>query len=505
VRLIELVGASLRLNDTDILEGIYFSLSHGEVIWLRGANGAGKSSLLKLLRGDLWPTSGGRRYGFTDPPRASPIGARERIALVTPEMQDRLRRLEYGRSALELMQTGFAGGDYVYVPLTEEQKVRALETMRALRLEALMERPVMELSQGQLRQVLLARGVVGKPDVLLLDEFFAGVDADSRLRLKTLVSELARGGLTLLYTTHRDEERLAETTREVRLEAGKMLKGDVLAERPTVGASNPCSRHTHVCKAQRETHAAPLHTDDHELLLEIRNANVYLGDPRDDATAQDGHAASVKNHVLHDINFSLARGQHTALLGANGAGKTTLSRVLLGEVSPAVGGTVRWFGAERIPLWERQARIGVVSGDLETRHRVDADGFTVVASGYGNSVGWHRQLEAAESKRVRVLLELIGVAHLATRSALQLSQGELRKLLIARALVNQPEVLILDEAFDYLDATSRGHLFSTLESLSDRITFIVISHWADEIPTWVRRAVKLEAGRVISDETMRNS
>ena len=76
------------------------------------------------------------------------------------------------------------------------------------------------------------------------------------------------------------------------------------------------------------------------------------------------------------------------------------------------------------------------------------------------------------------------------------SQGELRKLLIARSLVTAPDALILDEAFDYLDATSRDALFHTLEDLSEQTTFVVISHRRDEVPDWVRYGVRLEAGRV---------
>ena len=478
--LIALEQASVHLNHRSILEQIDLTVERSDVLRIIGANGAGKSTLLKVLRGDLWHTGGCRTYFFTDPPRESPIGARERIALVTPELQDRLRRLEYDRSALELVQTGFAQTDYLYAPLGKAQLERSGTVLRDLKLEGLRDHPVNQLSQGQLRQTLLARAVVGNPDVLLLDEFFAGIDPESRTRLRELVGSLARGGLTVVYTTHRETETLETTTRNVTLEGGRIVGQPRALRRRAVGASG-----RKLLRVGSDT------------LIEVRNANVFLGDPRDDATAADGHASSHQNHVLHDINLEITRGKHLALLGANGAGKTTLSRVLRGEVAPAIGGTVRWFGAMQTPLWERQQRIGLVSSDTDARHRVEATGFTVVASGYANGVGWHAALEDAQTQRVHDLLEQLGIQSLETRDVRFVSQGELRKLLIARSLVTAPDALILDEAFDYLDATSRLALFDTLEDLSSRTTFVVISHrYRDEVPDWVTQGVKLEAGCV---------
>ena len=256
--LIALEQVSLDLNHRPILSSIDLTVQRGDVLRVSGANGAGKSTLLKILRGDLWPTGGSRRYYFTDPPRESPIGARERIALITPELQDRLRRLEYDRTALELVQTGFAQTDYLYAPLNNTQLERAISVMRDLKLEGLIDRPVNQLSQGQLRQTLLARAIVGKPDILLLDEFFAGIDPDSRARLRELVDSLARGGLTIVYTTHRETETLETTTRGVTLEGGRIVP-------------QPRAMRQRVVVTRL---ASPLRVGG-EPLIEVSNANVF--------------------------------------------------------------------------------------------------------------------------------------------------------------------------------------------------------------------------------------
>lgn len=489
--LIELVGASVELNKRVILDSVNFTLEPREVVRVAGANGAGKSTLLKLLRGDLWHTSGERLYHFTDPPRASPIGARERISIVTPELQDRFQRQDPSRTGLQIVHTGFGGQEYVFGWLTLEQLERADAVMRDLHLEHLRDHIVHEMSSGQARRILLARALVGEPVILLLDEFFAGVDPDARTHLQNVVNSLIRAGLTIVYTTHREAETLETTTRTVTLEGGRVVEAAAVAP--------PRARRTSSLRVE----------SDLEPLIEVRHANVFLGDPQDDLTAADGHAAGSRRHVLHDLNFTLRRGEHTALVGANGAGKTTLARVLRGEVTPALGGEMCWFGRPLIPLWERFERIGLISSTTDAHHRVDADGFTVVASGYAGGVGWYRALEGFERTRVHMLMETLGIQDLKTRNALTLSQGELRKLLVARALVTQPDVLILDEAFDYLDATSRDTLFDelellaahtalvdSLEMLGTGTTFLVISHRPDEVPAFVTRGVKLEAGRI---------
>jgi molybdate transport system ATP-binding protein len=481
--LIQLEHANVQLNDHAILERVSLTLNRGDVVRVLGANGAGKSTLLKLLRGDTWPTSGSRTYHFHDQPRQSPIGAKERIAFVSPELQERYQRLEFDRSGLEVLQTGFAQTDYLYTPLAPDQIKRSLEFARELQIEALLEQPFRKLSKGQMRQLLLARALIGQPEVLLLDEFFSGVDSASSERLRRIVRSRLEHGLTLVYTTHRDEKPLSSQVKTIYLERGK-----VVSDHLTVGAQ----------------HAAPLHHDTLEShvrpatqrLIEIRNANVYLGEPRDDATARDGDATGTSKLVLEDIHFELEAGERWLIVGHNGAGKSTFARLLRGDLSPAVGGSVAWFGSERTPIWERQARIALVSSDSQAWHRVDATGFEIVASGYSGGIGWHRELTSEQRARVHHLLEALGVQNLETRNALHFSQGELRKLLIARALVTSPDIIILDEALDYLDAHSRTRVWDLVEYETRASSLIVIAHRTEDAPPFLTRAVRFERGRI---------
>jgi molybdate transport system ATP-binding protein len=481
VRLITLKNINLSLNAKPVLHNISFDLLEHQCWAILGANGAGKSSFLKLVRGDLWhnPNEGTRTYFLTDPSRESPIGAKEQIAFVSPELQDRYSKLEFWVTGIDVVRSGFLQTDFVHVSPTPEQEARVQELLKNFQLEQLRDKPVLEMSKGQLRRILLARALVSNPRVLMLDECFSGVDPESKKHLMQVVNDAARAGLTVLYTTHRTEERLEFTTHELKLERGRIVQ-----EFQIIKPIKLCRT-----KARALTEPVPL--------IEVQNANVYLGNPVGSETSEDGSGEPTKKLILENINLTISSGEHWAIVGHNGAGKSTLSRLLLGELEPALGGTVKRFGKDRMPIWDRQARIGLISSDTQVRHRLKATGETIVASGFFGSVGWTYPLEKDQKSRVVELLEKLEIAHLAEKSALETSHGELKKLLIARSLVTNPDIVILDEAFDYLDSHSRNLLFDLIESEADHTQFVTVAHRLEDIPSLTTHALKLEAGRIV--------
>jgi molybdate transport system ATP-binding protein len=475
--LIALRKVGLELNQVVLLENINLEIVKGSVLHLLGDNGSGKSTLLKLLYGQLWHSSGTRTYYFTNPPRSSPIGAKEQMALVSPELQERYQRLNHDRSALEVLQTGFAQTDFLYSPLEPREQAMVLGFAARFGITGLLEQPFNKLSKGQMRQVLLTRALLLEPKILLLDEFFSGIDTTAKNRLRSIVSQYLESGGTLIYTTHRIEEAFVSHEQKFFLE-DKTLR----QKRAIKSLIKP--------NAKQIQEAQSL-----EVLIELINTNVYLNEPKDDATAPDGHALSSSKLVLENISFALFRHQHWFITGHNGAGKSTFARLLRGDVSPAFGGLVRWFGSAFIPIWQRQQQIALVSSDMQAWHRVDATGFEIIASGFFGAIGWHHPLTPVQTARVEKLLLQLKIGALANRNALYLSQGELRKLLLARAFVTNPEVIILDEAFDYLDGSSRDLIWSVLEQLN--ATLIVIAHRAEDKPPFATKHLILEQGRVL--------
>jgi molybdate transport system ATP-binding protein len=340
VSLISLENVNVTLNHRRVLEGVSFNLEVGQVWAVRGPNGAGKSTFLKLLRGEVWPDHGVGTRDFSivsDEPRESPIGVRERAAFVSPEMQDRYVRLELPVAGLEVVRTGFHQTDFLSYSLERDQLERADRLIEDLKLEKLRDKLVAQMSKGQLRQMLLARALVGAPRVLMLDEFFSGVDSDSRTRLSEIVGSVAERGTPILYTTHRLQETLPCTTHELEIARGRIVhQGWTESQISSLESRRPVSL---------ETKRAP--SDTPEIILEITDADVFLGRAQDDATALDGSADGGFKHVLHHLNWTVKRGEHWVVVGHNGAGKSTLARLIRGELNPAVGGRIVRFGLAR--------------------------------------------------------------------------------------------------------------------------------------------------------------
>ncbi|MCP9791578.1 ABC transporter ATP-binding protein [Vulcanococcus limneticus] len=212
--------------------------------------------------------------------------------------------------------------------------------------------------------------------------------------------------------------------------------------------------------------------------------------------------------VFEDLTLQLHRGEHTVILGPNGSGKSSLIKLLSRELYPVVkpGSHLRLFGSDCVNLWQLRARIGLVSADLQATHLSGGVGRTrasdVVLSGFFGSVGLGRsqQPSAAQHARVAELLEQLGLTDLAARPYAELSDGQRRRLLLARALVHDPEVLVLDEPTNGLDLKARHQLLDQLRRLARAgTTLLLVTHQIEAIVPEIERAVLLRQGRVVGD------
>lgn len=208
--------------------------------------------------------------------------------------------------------------------------------------------------------------------------------------------------------------------------------------------------------------------------------------------------------VFTDLSLRLHPGEHTVVLGPNGSGKSSLIKLLSRELYPVVkpGSSLRLFGRSTVNLWDLRQRIGHVSVDLQNAYSPRVPGADVVLSGLYGSVGIGRSQPATAEQRlqVRQLLEELGLEELAERPFGQLSDGQKRRLLLARALIHRPEVLVLDEPTNGLDLAARQHLLGCLRQLArSGTTLLLVTHQIEAIIPEIRRAVLLRDGAVVGD------
>jgi iron complex transport system ATP-binding protein len=208
--------------------------------------------------------------------------------------------------------------------------------------------------------------------------------------------------------------------------------------------------------------------------------------------------------VFHDLSLRLNLGEHAVVLGPNGSGKSSLIRLLTRQIYPVVkpGSRLRVFGSETVNLWQLRRRLGLVSMDLQNGTIGRASTGDVVLSGWFGSNGLGRTHEptAEQRRRAGALLEQLDLADLATRRFDQLSQGQQRRALLGRALVHQPELLVLDEPLDGLDLRARHQLLASLRQLAGSgTTLLLVTHQIEAVLPEIQRCVLLQRGRVLAD------
>jgi len=478
--LIELTGASVALQGREVLHDLHWRLENGENWAVLGGNGAGKSTFLRLIGGQIWPRPHhSRQYHLGEKPTWSPLSARDAIALLSPEAQNRTSRLLRDGPDLErglqltgrdAILTGFFDSDLLHQTPATEQEMRADELAAHLDLTALAARPLSELSQGQLRRILLARALVKKPRILLLDEACSGLDRAARHQMLEIIDRIGREGTQIISTTHREAEIVPCINRVLRLDGGRIVANRHRLENEGLHQAAP--------RRGRTLAGHP----DRTPFIELRNADVYL----------DG------TQVLHDLNWVWRPGEHWAVGGANGAGKSTFVRLLRGELWPAFGGVIRRFGSDAVrPAWEMAAEIGLVSPALQARYSEELPVEAAIGSGFSGRLGASDPLDAAQRERVAEVMAQCGLEPLAGRTFGRLSYGQTRKVLLARALVTRPQLLLLDEALDGLDTGARAEWLEILSHLAAEGTgLLVVSHHEEDWPPMLTHHLHLEGGRI---------
>jgi molybdate transport system ATP-binding protein len=481
--LVRLEHCSVVLDGHAVLDDVGFELRAGQRWALAGPNGSGKTMLLKLLRGDLWPTPLGReqRRYFLDPeagPDGSPqpAGSKHQLAYVGPERQDRYLRRDWNLTVTQVVTTGLFDEDIPLTRPTRAQSARVTRLLKRFAVWSLRRRRFLTLSYGQRRRVLVARALAGEPPVLLLDEVFNGLDATSSRLLKAALDHPGTRGTAWILSTHRATELPTSITHVAEVRAGRIVSAG-----PVTRGAKPPARPSRGRTAPRLRVPVPTvaRTTD-EPLVQIRHANVF----RD------------YRPVIRDLDWTLRAGEHWAITGRNGSGKSTILMMIYGDLHPALGGVVERRGVPfgtHIEAWKK--RVGFVSPELQAEHFRAQDIEEIVISGRYASVGLNDPPTRADRRAAEQWLGFFGLESLASRKPGAVSYGQLRLALIARAMVRHPELLLLDEPFTGLDADLHGHVLGLVDRLAQAGTQVVMAvhHESDLIPS-INRVLRILPG-----------
>jgi iron complex transport system ATP-binding protein len=225
-------------------------------------------------------------------------------------------------------------------------------------------------------------------------------------------------------------------------------------------------------------------------LIEIRNATVWRGSTR----------------VFRNLSLTIRQHQRVAVLGPNGSGKTTLLKTINRELYPVArdGSWIRILGRDRWNVWDLRKHIGLVSEDLQVGFLPTASVLDAIVSGYFSSIGVHQQLrdriEPAQMQRAEAVMRALGLDGLGDREYRTLSTGQQRRCLLGRALVHDPDTLILDEPTAGLDMAGSFDFLARIRALARAgRSLVLVTHHLSDIPPEIDRVILLKSGAVVAD------
>jgi len=226
-------------------------------------------------------------------------------------------------------------------------------------------------------------------------------------------------------------------------------------------------------------------------LLALNNVTVVRGE-------------SSERPALDSVSLRIGAGEHVCILGPNGCGKSTLIKTITRECYPIAreGSSISILGRERWNIFELRSLLGIVSPDLLVSCTTDATGRDVVLSGFFSStrIFPHHHPDPEHLARAEATLARLGIAHLAHRAVSQMSSGEAKRTLIARALVHDPQTLLFDEPSNALDIAAQFQLRDTMRNLAKGgLGILLVTHHVSEIIPEIERVVLLREGRILAD------
>ena len=479
-------NVSLKKGDLDVLTDLNLTILSGKY-GLVGANGSGKSTFLDGIAGKLFPIK-----GKIEKPHYRDIKLVPRDysfdKIVGPAYQYYQQRYqaydsEVGPTVWEVFQNqqkpvGTVDEKSVDLPPLAYEETWVQDIAKQMNILHLLNRKVTTLSNGETRRSLLAYTLLQKPRVLLLDNPYVGLDTKSKELLSDLITSIE---VPLLI--------IAAPVAEIPGEIKQLI---------TVkdGTAAVISREYYQQKAEatpKETIAiAKLKTIigesnwNYDIALRIENGSVVYG----------------QKAVLSDINWTVKKGEKWALLGPNGSGKSTLLSLFTADNPQAYQNKLWLFDKRRgtgESIWDIKRRIGYVSPELHLFFPKNSTVYKSVASGLFDTMGLFKHLSTEEKELVQNMLELFQLDNLAERTLSNISTGQQRMVFLARAIIKNPTLLILDEACQGLDTQHMVAFRDLVNDIATTLgtTLIYVTHNLEELPACINQTLHLDNGKMV--------
>ena len=478
-------NVTVHCGDVDAVSNVNWRVGPGENWAVIGANGSGKSSLAAAIAGQI-ATSGEIAYGFDDG-ESDPC---ERIATVSFHLQRQFVAQSDGYYA----SRWYLGEEHATLTPAQvlgigrnrpgKMATKRVALAKKMGMAHALDRQALHLSTGEMRRLLITRALLLAPELLVLDEPLIGLDVRGRASLATALHSIMRHGQRLLFLTARPWELPRGITHGLYLRDGVVL-GQAKRQSPDA------------TRLERLTFRAPK-----KIAVPIQNvkpASLKKIDSKPLVDLRGIHIEAGNDVILNQLNWTVRPGEHWAVLGPNGVGKTTLLSLLTGDHPQSFAQSVTMFGALRSEqsTWDLKAQIGYASPDIALHYDGGTSTLDFVCTGFFETMGLYHSCSKPQERIARQWLAFFGLDDLAERPFRLLSDGHQRLVLLARAFVKQPRLLILDEPCQGLDLAARERVCRALDAICARTktTLIIVSHYTEELPRCITHRMNMRRGK----------